>query len=157
MEIALYQPDIAPNVGTLMRLGACLGAAVHIIEPCGFPFGAKDLRRAVMDYKDLADVTRHISWEAFTAATEGQRKILLTTRAAISHTEFEFEDTDILLLGRESAGVPEEVHQNVDGRVVIPMQSGARSINVALSASMVLGEALRQTNGYPILAKAKET
>jgi len=156
MEIALYQPDIAPNVGTLMRLGACLGAAVHIIEPCGFPFGAKDLRRAVMDYKDIADVTRHVSWEAFSEATATKRKILLTTRASHPHTEFKFQSDDILLLGRESAGVPDAVHDSVDGRVVIPMQPGARSINVALSASIVLGEALRQTGGFPLQAEAND-
>jgi len=150
MEIALFQPDIAPNVGTLMRLGACLGTPIHIIEPCGFPFGAKDLRRAVMDYKDIAEVTRHMNWDHFLKATSTQRKILLTTRASQPHINFEFQSSDILLLGRESAGVPEDIHQNVDGRVVIPMRPGARSINVALSASIVLGEALRQTNGFPL-------
>ena len=148
MEIALYQPDIAPNVGTIIRLGACMGASVHIIEPCGFPFGTKDLRRSVMDYKDIADVHRHNSWEDFVESTKGQRKVLLTTRASKPYTDFTFENNDILLLGRESAGVPEDVHEIVDGRVLIPMQQGARSINVALSASMVLGEALRQTDGF---------
>lgn len=149
MEIALYQPDIAPNVGTLIRLGACMGTPVHIIEPCGFPFGAKDLRRAVMDYSQIAKVTRHSSWEAFCRATKHQRHVLLTTKSAVSYTDYSFTNTDILLLGRESAGVPETVHESCIGKVTIPMKSEARSVNVALAASMVLGEALRQTDGFP--------
>lgn len=149
MEIALFQPDIAPNVGTLMRLGACMGAPVHIIEPCGFPFGTRDMKRAVMDYASIADVTKHMSWQTFREATKGQRCVLLTTKSPENFINFKFAPNDILLLGRESSGVPEEVHQEVEGRVTIPMQEGARSVNVAVAASMVLGEGLRQTGGFP--------
>lgn len=149
MRLALYQPDIAPNVGTLLRLGACLGVPVDIIEPCGFPFGARDLKRAMMDYGAAADVTRHISWSEFQKTTGDSRLILLTTRARMAYTDFAFRESDILLLGRESAGVPETVHEAADARLMIPMIAGMRSINVAVSASMVLGEALRQTNSFP--------
>jgi tRNA (cytidine/uridine-2'-O-)-methyltransferase len=152
MRLALYQPDIAPNVGTLLRLGACLNIPVDIIEPCGFPFGAKDLRRAVMDYADSVDAIRHSSWHAFLETTEGSRLVLLTTKAATPYTEFEFLKTDILLMGRESAGVPDQVHEKADSRVVIPMSAGMRSVNVAIAAAMVVGEALRQTNSFPIPA-----
>ncbi|MBL4906016.1 MAG: tRNA (cytidine(34)-2'-O)-methyltransferase [Sneathiella sp.] len=148
MELALYQPDIAPNVGTLLRLGACTGVSVNIIEPCGFPFGAKDLRRAVMDYAEFADVQRHSSWEKFQQAKKGRRLILLTTKTNQPYTRFDFEQNDILLLGRESAGVPEEIHRIVDARITIPMQSGMRSVNVAIAAAMVVGEALRQTSDF---------
>jgi tRNA (cytidine/uridine-2'-O-)-methyltransferase len=149
MRLALYQPDIAPNVGTLLRLGACLNVPIDIVEPCGFPFGAKDLRRAVMDYANAADVTRHISYEKFTQKHGKQRIILLSTKSATAYTDFSFRDSDILLLGRESAGVPREVHESVDHRVVIPMTAGLRSVNVAIAAAMVLGEALRQTAQFP--------
>ena len=149
MRLALYQPDIAPNVGTLLRLGACLGVPVDIIEPCGFPFGGHDLKRAVMDYAHAADVTRHISWSKFSSAHPENRLILLTTRADFAYTDFTFKESDILLLGRESAGVPEDVHKAADHQILIPMTQGMRSINVALSAAMVLGEALRQTNSFP--------
>jgi len=149
MRLALYQPDIAPNVGTMLRLGACLGTPVDIIEPCGFPFGAKDLRRAVMDYAGAAEVTRHASWAKFRETTNGCRLILLTTKGAIPYTELKFRESDILLLGRESAGVPEEVHNEADQRIIIPMVKGMRSINVALAAAMVTGEALRQTERFP--------
>lgn len=149
MELALYQPDIAPNVGTLLRLGACLNVAVNIIEPCGFPFGAKDLRRSVMDYAEFATVTRHNSWRDFKTAKGNHRFILLTTQASLPYTQFEFAPDDILLLGRESAGVPQDVHQEVDARVTIPMQTGLRSVNIAVAAAMVVGEALRQTNHFP--------
>lgn len=149
MRLALYQPDIAPNVGTLLRLGACLGVPVDIIEPCGFPFGAKDLRRSVMDYADAVDVTRHISWDTFTQSVGNQRIVLLSTQSASAYTDFSYRDSDILLLGRESAGVPKEVHESVDHRVVIPMNVGMRSINVAIAAAMVLGEGLRQIGQFP--------
>ncbi|MEH6546539.1 MAG: tRNA (cytidine(34)-2'-O)-methyltransferase [Sneathiella sp.] len=148
MRLALYQPDIAPNVGTLLRLGACLGVPVDIIEPCGFPFGAKDLRRSVMDYADSVDVTRHISWTTFTRSVGNQRIILLSTQSASAYTDFSYRDSDVLLLGRESAGVPKEIHESVDHRVVIPMNAGMRSINVAIAAAMVLGEGLRQTGQF---------
>lgn len=149
MKLALYQPDIAPNVGTLLRLGACMNVAVDIIEPCGFPFGAKDLRRAAMDYADLSSVKRYPGWDAFIEENRDRRLILLTTKSADIYTEVAFEESDILILGRESAGVPETVHDRADLRITIPMQPGMRSINVAVSAAMVLGEALRQTDGFP--------
>lgn len=149
MELALYQPDIAPNVGTLMRMGACLGLKVNIIEPCGFPFGAKDLRRSVMDYAKFSDVERHSSFEVFLNSKKGSRLILLTTKASIPYADFKFLESDILLLGQESSGVPDAIHQTVDGRVTIPMQQGMRSVNVAIAAAIVTGEALRQTNSFP--------
>ncbi len=152
MELALYQPDIAPNVGTLIRMGACLGIRVNIIEPCGFPFGAKDLRRAVMDYASIADVERHSSFESFQSARPDNRLILLTTRSSVPYADFEFLPSDILLVGQESAGVPEEIHQAATARVIVPMQKEARSLNVALSAAIVTSEALRQTNGLPNLS-----
>ncbi|MCF8468119.1 MAG: tRNA (cytidine(34)-2'-O)-methyltransferase [Sneathiella sp.] len=152
MRLALYQPDIAPNVGTLLRLGACLGIPVDIIEPCGFPFGARDLKRAVMDYAGAVDVTRHVSWEKFASTMAGNRVILLSTKAAVPYTDFSFEESDILLLGRESAGVSEEIHAAADYRILIPMAAGMRSINVAVAAAMVLGEALRQTSTFPSLS-----
>jgi tRNA (cytidine/uridine-2'-O-)-methyltransferase len=157
MRLALYQPDIAPNVGTLLRLGACLGVSMDIIEPCGFPFGARDMKRALMDYGAAADVIRHVSWPEFRKTNAGKRLILLTTRAEMPYTEFTFTESDILLLGRESAGVPPEVHDAADSRLLIPMSPGLRSINVAISAAMVLGEALRQTNGFPQQAPATQT
>jgi tRNA (cytidine/uridine-2'-O-)-methyltransferase len=149
MKLALYQPDIAPNVGTLLRLGACLNIQVDIIEPCGFPFGAKDLRRATMDYANLSSVIRHSSWESFVQSIDNSRLVLLTTKSADTYTNCKFKPDDILVLGRESAGVPDHVHKRADLRVTIPMQTGMRSINVAMSAAMVLGEALRQTNSFP--------
>lgn len=152
MEIALFQPDIAQNAGTLMRLGACLATPIHIIEPCGFPFGTKDMRRAVMDYTSIADIQKHSSWEQFLRTKGNKRLVLLTTKASVCYTDYVFRSDDILLLGRESSGVPPEVHETVDGRVTIPMNTGARSINVAVSAAMVLGEALRQTNAFPVKA-----
>lgn len=146
MRLTLYQPDIAQNCASLIRLGACLGVPVDIIEPCGFLFSEKGFRRAGMDYLELASVTRHPSWEAF--QPQG-RLILLTTRATLAYTGFAFAADDVILLGRESAGVPDEVHEAAHARLRIPMREGTRSINVAQAASMVLGEALRQTNGFP--------
>ncbi|MBC7102491.1 MAG: tRNA (cytidine(34)-2'-O)-methyltransferase [Parvibaculum sp.] len=150
MRLALYEPDIPPNVGTLIRLGACLGVALDIIEPCGFPWDDRDLKRAAMDYGALGEVERHSSWESFAInRPEGARIVLLTTRAALPFTGFRFRPSDILLLGRESAGVPAPVHEAADARVTIPMRPPARSLNIALAAAMVLSEALRQTNGFP--------
>ena len=149
MHIALYQPDIPPNTGTIIRMAACLTTQVHIIEPCGFPFGEKSFRRAGMDYIDQSKITRHISWDVFLDYVGEKRIILLSTKAAIPYTDFEFRANDILLLGRESAGVPEEVHSRSDERLIIPMAPDTRSLNIALSAAMVLGEALRQTNQFP--------
>lgn len=148
MKIALYQPDIPQNTGTILRTAACLGVGVDVIEPCGFVFSDKHLKRAGMDYLDLAQVERHVSWTAFQAkrqAEEGRRLVLLTTKGAVPYTDFEFRDNDVLLLGSESTGVPEDVHHAVDSRVLIPMEEGARSLNVAIAGAMVLGEALRQT------------
>jgi tRNA (cytidine/uridine-2'-O-)-methyltransferase len=146
MRLALYQPDIAQNAASLIRLGACLGVAVDIIEPCGFLFTDKGFRRAGMDYLEMASVTRHASWEAF---RPGGRLVLLTTKADQAYTRFAFAPDDVILLGRESAGVPEEVHHAAHARLCIPLRPGLRSINVAQAAAMVLGEALRQTDGFP--------
>ncbi len=150
MRLALYQPDIPQNTGAILRLGACLGVAVDIIEPCGFKFDDRRLRRVGMDYLDQVAVCRHRSWAAFRRAGEaGGRLILLTTRGACPHTEFAFAADDVLLLGRESAGVPDSVHAAADARLRVPMRPGLRSLNLALAAAIVLAEALRQTNGFP--------
>jgi tRNA (cytidine/uridine-2'-O-)-methyltransferase len=147
-EIALYQPDIAPNVGTILRLGACLGVAIHIIEPAGFAGNERSLRRAALDYAEEAAVVRHASYEAFCNATEGRRQVLLSTKARVAYTNFTFRSGDILLMGRETSGVPEEVHRRVEERITIPMRRGMRSLNVAIACAMALGEALRQTGGF---------
>jgi tRNA (cytidine/uridine-2'-O-)-methyltransferase len=149
MQIALYQPDIPPNTGTIIRMAACLDVLVHIIEPCGFPFGEKSFRRAGMDYIDQSTIIRHASWEEFVKYTSDKRIILLTTKSTTNYTDLAFDKDDILLLGRESAGVPDDVHNHADHRVVIPMTPQTRSLNIALSAAMVLGEALRQTDQFP--------
>ncbi|MDR3526822.1 MAG: tRNA (cytidine(34)-2'-O)-methyltransferase [Rhizomicrobium sp.] len=149
MRLALFEPDIPQNTGTLIRLGACLGVAIDIIEPCGFLWSESKLKRAGMDYLGQAEVNRHSSWQAFQAARSGARLLLLTTKAAEPYSGFAFQPTDILLLGRESAGVPDAVHAAAEARLLIPMRPGLRSINVALSAAMVLGEGLRQTGGFP--------
>ena len=160
MRLALYQPDIPQNAGSLMRLCACLGVALDIIEPCGFLLSDRNFRRAGMDYAARADIHRHASWERFQnerASRPDNRLILLTTRGAEPYTGFTFAPGDILLVGRESAGVPEEVHQAADARLLIPMMPGLRSLNVAQAAAMVLGEALRQTGGFPVAQTAMET
>ena len=149
MHIALYQPDIPPNTGTIIRMAACLDAHVHIIEPCGFPFGEKSFRRAGMDYIDQSILTRHQSWDDFLNKMGSHRIALLTTKAAEPYTDFQFQTDDILLLGRESAGVPDSVHERADARLLIPMSPTTRSLNIAVSAAMVLGESLRQTNQFP--------
>jgi tRNA (cytidine/uridine-2'-O-)-methyltransferase len=153
MRIALYQPDIPQNAGTIMRLAACLDLDVDLIEPAGFDASDRNLRRAGLDYLQHLRLTRHVSWDAFQDWRKSQvpcpRLVLLTTRGAVSHLETQFTGSDILLLGRESAGVPEAVHQAADQRVRIPMQDGLRSLNVAVSAAIVVGEALRQTGGFP--------
>ncbi|HLY04147.1 MAG TPA: tRNA (cytidine(34)-2'-O)-methyltransferase [Rhizomicrobium sp.] len=148
MRLALFEPDIPQNTGALIRLGACMGVPVDIIEPCGFLLHDARLRRAGMDYLKLATVVRHVSWNAFAHATDG-RMILLTTKASRSYVDFEFAPGDILILGRESAGVPEHVHAAAAARLRVPMREGLRSLNVALAGAMVLGEALRQTKGFP--------
>ena len=160
MRLVLFEPDIPQNTGALLRLGACLGIAVDIVEPCGFLFDDKRLRRAGMDYLEAVEMVRHRSWDAYrAAATKDARKdapkdtpgrlVLLTTRAQTRYSDFAFQSGDNLLLGRESAGVPEAVHAEADAHLLIPMQSGIRSLNVALAAAMVLGEALRQTDHFP--------
>ncbi len=150
MRLALFQPDIPQNTGTLIRLSACLGLGIDIIEPTGFPWGDRALKRAGLDYWELAEVTRHTSWETFCLARADtpSRLILLTTKCNQPYTDFTFQADDILLLGRESAGVPPGVHAAANARLTIPMQPGLRSMNVALAAAMVLGEALRQTDGF---------
>jgi len=148
MRLALYQPDIPQNAGALLRLGACLGVAVDIIEPCGFLLSDRRLKRAGMDYLAAASLTRHPSWESFRAQSRG-RLVLLTTRAPLAYHRFGFRPDDTLLLGRETAGVPEAVHEAAAARLAIPLRPGLRSLNVALAAAMVLGEALRQTAQFP--------
>ena len=148
MRLALYQPDQAGNVGTILRLGACLGVPVDIIEPCGFPWSDKALKRAGMDYAVVADVTRHSSWSSFKNDAPG-RIVLLTTKADTRFDEAQFAADDLLLLGSESSGVPEEVHARADLRVRIPQAAGTRSLNIAVAAGIALAEALRQTNGWP--------
>ncbi|WP_331374460.1 tRNA (cytidine(34)-2'-O)-methyltransferase [Sinorhizobium chiapasense] len=147
LRIALYQPDIPGNTGTILRLAACLGLAVDIIEPAGFDLSDRNLKRAGMDYIAAVTLTRHVNWERFEAwrATTGRRLVLASTKAAQRYTRFSFRADDILLFGRESAGVPDHVHERADGRVVIPMAPGQRSLNIAISAAMIVGEAIRQT------------
>jgi tRNA (cytidine/uridine-2'-O-)-methyltransferase len=148
MRIALYQPDQAGNVGAILRLAACLGTAVEIVEPCGFPWGDRALKRAGMDYAEIARVTRHAGWEAFEAAAAG-RIVLLTTGGDTLLPAVRFEPGDILLMGSESAGVPEAVHARADLRVRIPQATGTRSLNLAVAAGIALAEALRQTGSWP--------
>ena len=150
-RLALYQPDIPQNTGTMLRLAACLGVPVDIIEPAGFDVSDRNFRRAGLDYLDYTDITRHVSWRAFEGwrRERGLRLVLATTKGALPYTAFAFARDDVILLGRESAGVPDEVHDAADARVVIPMHAGLRSLNVAVAAAMILGEALRQANAFP--------
>ncbi|MDP6875310.1 MAG: tRNA (cytidine(34)-2'-O)-methyltransferase [Alphaproteobacteria bacterium] len=147
MRLALYQPDIPQNTGTLVRLCACLGVPLDIIEPCGFTFTDKQLRRAAMDYAERAELQRHDSWSDFLPGLNG-RLLLASTKGAVPYADFAFRNEDIILLGQEQSGVPEEVHARADARLVIPMQAGARSLNIAVAGAMILGEALRQTDGF---------
>jgi len=149
MRLALYQPDIAQNTGTILRLAACLGVEAHIVEPAGFPTSDRAFRRAGMDYLDRVRLVRHASWAAFDAWRRANdlRLVLFTTRAERSYLAHQFTRDDVLLFGREAAGVPEEVHAAADARLVIPMQPGLRSLNVAMACAMAVGEALRQTGG----------
>ena len=149
MRIALYQPDIPQNCGALIRLGACLGVGVDIIEPCGFLFSDSKLRRAGMDYLERAEIVRYPSWPAFLQARSGVRLVLLTTKGAASYLDFAFRAEDVLLLGRESEGASAEVHKRAEVRLRIPLKSGMRSLNVAQAGAIVLAEALRQTKGFP--------
>lgn len=149
MHIALYQPDIPQNTGTILRLCACLRVHAHIIEPAGFPVSDRHFRRAGMDYLDQVTISRHDSWSKFEEwrKASGQRLLLFSTKAARPYLDFRYDATDILLFGRESAGVPDQVVDATDERLIIPIASGMRSLNVAMSAAMALGEALRQTGG----------
>ncbi len=152
IEIALYQPDIAPNTATIARLCACFGIKLTIIEPAGFAFTDSSFRRAGMDYLEHITINRAASWTAFYAENQNRRIVLLSTKASQSHIDFKFAVDDILLFGRESAGVPDEVHLALPHRIKIPMQQGFRSLNVAMAASMVTGEALRQLGGFESLS-----
>ena len=143
IRIALFQPDIAPNVGAIIRTGACFDVPVDVIEPCGFAFSLHAVRRQVMDYGDKAEVTRHDSWSSFQAAASG-RVIALTTKSSQEVWDFRFEPGDNLLFGQESAGLPEFVHDAVDARLSIPMALGTRSLNIAVAVGIVTAEALRQ-------------
>ena len=148
MRIALFQPDIAGNVGTILRLGACLGAAVDLIEPMGCPWGDRALARAGMDYAEQAEVRRHRDWDAFVAALTG-RLVLFTTRGATPLPQARFEAGDTLIFGSEGAGAPDFVHERADLAVRIPLKPGTRSLNLAVSAGIGLAEALRQTQAFP--------
>jgi tRNA (cytidine/uridine-2'-O-)-methyltransferase len=151
MPIALYEPDIPQNTGTILRLCACFGVEAHMIGPTGFPSSDRAFRRAGMDYLDQVQLTRHVSWATFEAwrRDAGGRVILFSTAATTSFVDFAFRRDDVLLFGRESGGVPAEVHAAVDARLIVPMRPGLRSINVAMTCALALGEALRQTGGFP--------
>lgn len=150
MRIALYQPDIAQNTGTILRLCACLGVEAHIVEPAGFPVDDRAFRRAGMDYLDHVRLTRHASWPVFEKWREQNRLrlILFSTRAAVSYLDHRYSDDDVLMFGRESSGSPENLHAAADVRLKIPIAPGLRSLNVAMAAAMAVGEALRQTGGF---------
>lgn len=146
MRIALYQPDIPQNLGAMMRLCACMEVGLDIIEPCGFIWDERKIRQSAMDYFDKISITRHKSWDSFYNTYKDQHRIILmTTRADSHYTDFTFQEGDILLAGRESAGVPDELHNLADSRIGIPMSGGLRSLNIVNATSMILGEALRQT------------
>ena len=149
MEVILYQPDIAGNLGSAMRSCACFGAPLSVIEPCGFPLTAKALRRTAMDYGAPEMLTRHKSWEDFKAIPAQGRLVLFTTKGATALSDFKFQNNDRLIFGRESAGVPDEVHAAADSRVIIPIVKGARSFNLSVSVGIAIFEALRQTNQLP--------
>jgi tRNA (cytidine/uridine-2'-O-)-methyltransferase len=157
MRIALYEPDIPQNTGTILRLAACLDVEAHIIEPAGFPTSDRAFRRAGMDYLDQVTIMRHASWDAFGhwRRTSGARLILFTTRGHVSYLDHAYRADDILLFGRESSGVPQDVRQAADAQLVIPMRAGTRSLNVALAAALAVGEALRQTGGFSGLPAAQ--
>ncbi|KYO52244.1 tRNA (cytidine(34)-2'-O)-methyltransferase [Tistrella mobilis] len=160
MRLALYEPDIPGNAGTCIRLCACLGIGIDIIEPCGFILSDARMKRAGMDYALRATIRRHADWAGFVAARSAEapegRLVLATTRGAVPHTDFAFRPDDVLLMGSETAGVPDAVHDAVDARVRIAMVPGMRSLNVAVAASMILGEALRQTGGFPAALTSSE-
>tara|TARA_B100000963_G_C22151668_1_gene462083 strand:- start:67 stop:516 length:450 start_codon:yes stop_codon:yes gene_type:complete len=146
MRVALFQPDIPQNTGAIIRLTACFGVPLDIIEPCGFILSDAKLRRSSMDYLNLADIKRHISWEAFVKERKQSRLVLITTKADRSLNRFAFDDNDTLILGQESSGVPQVVHNAIPEKVKIPMNKRVRSLNVSIAAGIILWEALRQTN-----------
>lgn len=147
MRLAAFEPDIPQNLGGMIRLCACFGVPLDVIEPCGFPFSVRALKRAAMDYADQAEITHHDSWSDFEATRQG-RLVLFTTKAQDSLWEFNFSKGDTLLMGRESAGVPDSVHNSADHRVCLPMAAGTRSLNVSMMAGIALAEALRQTDHW---------
>jgi tRNA (cytidine/uridine-2'-O-)-methyltransferase len=149
MRLALYQPDIPQNAGALIRLAACMALPVDIVEPCGFVFSDSAFRRAGMDYLESAQIARHVSFERFLETVGSARLVLLTAKGATLYTEFAFRFGDVLLLGRETAGVPQAVHERADARLRIPIRTGLRSLNVAQAGAMLVGEALRQTERFP--------
>jgi len=149
MRLALFQPDIPQNLGGAIRLAACLGVPLDVIEPCGFPLGDRALKRAAMDYGQAADANRWDSWESFRRNRPEGRLLLFTTKSAEPFHRFEYRRSDILLFGRESAGVPDEVHAAADARLFIPIRPETRSLNVVTAAALALGEGLRQTDAYP--------
>lgn len=149
MRIALFEPEIAGNVGAILRLGACLGVAIDLIEPMGFLWDDRRVRRAAMDYIDHVEIARHAGFDAFRAAIGPARLVLFTTRASASAYDFGYGQGDVLLFGKESAGVPAAVAAACDARVRLPMRPAVRSMNLATSAALALGEALRQTGGLP--------
>ncbi|MBI3677297.1 MAG: tRNA (cytidine(34)-2'-O)-methyltransferase [Proteobacteria bacterium] len=151
MRLALFEPDIPQNAGALIRLCACLNVTLDIVEPCGFLFTDRHLKRAGMDYLEQAEIVRYATWNAFQDACKKleRRLVLLTSKASLPYTDFAFAQGDTILLGRESAGVPDFVHEAANARLRIPLRKGLRSINVAQAGAMALGEALRQTDGFP--------
>lgn len=144
VKLAVFQPDIAQNLGSMIRLGACFNVPLEVIEPCGFPFSVKALRRSAMDYAEIADITRYDSWTSYLAKRAGGRIVLMTTEGATPLWDFRFQAGDTILMGRESAGVPEMVRTRADAAVLIPMPGGGRSLNVAMAAGMAVAEATRQ-------------
>ena len=148
MRLALFQPDMAPNTGAMMRLCACFGVGMDIIEPCGFVWDERKIKRTGMDYRQLVAFQRHADWAKFRSNISGKRLVLLTTKATLPYHHFSFQADDILMVGQESAGVPLDVHRSVDAQIVIPMQPQARSLNVGMAAAIVLAEALRQTGHF---------
>lgn len=151
ISLALYQPDIPQNTGAAIRLCACLGVALNVIEPCGFRWDVKKIRQSAMDYYDCVELARHVSWDRFSEDVRNKkgRRILMTTKTDIAYTNFTFHEGDVLIAGRESAGVPEDIHQICEARITIPMKPGLRSFNVITASGMILGEGLRQLKGFP--------
>lgn len=148
VDIALFQPDIPQNLGATMRVCACTGSKLHVIEPCGFPLDSRKIRQAGMDYIDALDWQRYENWHAFIQQNADRRLILMTTKGSLPFTQCEFQSGDILIAGRESAGAPDYVHDHADARVFIPMSNGQRSLNIVNATAMILGEALRQTGHW---------